>query len=105
MATTKKLKALGKVTVTTAGTRVQITSSDIRATSVTIQADAANTGDMYVGDSTVASNKALTLDARESVSLNGDTVAGNTEEFNLSEIYVDSSVNGESVHVFYLGRS
>lgn len=80
----------GQVTVTTAGTAVQMTS--VRGTAFAIQALPTNTGYMYIGsDSTnldVASTTGYILGAGGSLALACD---------NLSEIWVDASVNGEKV--------
>lgn len=104
MSATKKLIPLAKKTVTTAGTRVQITTSDIRSSSILIQADSANSGRIYVGDSTVASTLGVALTAGQSLTIDADNIRGTTEEFKLSDIWLDSSANGDSAHIFYLGR-
>lgn len=76
-----------KVTVTTAGTRVQLNAS--RAVqSVTIKAGLTNTGIIYVGDSTVASSNGLELAAGDSVSM---------DISNLNVLYIDASVNNQYV--------
>lgn len=77
----------GKKTVTTAGTNVVLAASQT-IKSVTIKALTANTGTIYVGDSTVASTNGFQLSANDSVSL---------EFSNLANINLDSSVNGEGV--------
>jgi hypothetical protein len=77
----------GKKTVTTAGTRVALASSQA-VKSVTIKALSANTGVIYVGDSSVSSANGLQLLAGESISL---------DIANLNTVNLDSSVNGEGV--------
>ncbi len=77
----------GKKTVTTAGTRVALAASTA-VKSVTIKALAANTGLIYVGDSSVASTNGFQLSAYESVSL---------DIANLSTINIDSAINGDGV--------
>lgn len=77
----------GKITVTTAGTSVQLTTSTA-SKSVTIKALAANTGTIYVGNTTVASTNGYTLAASQAISFDID---------NLSKVYLDCSVNGEGV--------
>lgn len=77
----------GKKTVTTAGTRVALATTQT-VKSVTIKALNANTGTIYVGNSTVASTNGLEL-------LAGDTV--NMDIADLATVYIDSSVNGEGV--------
>lgn len=81
----------GKKTVTTAGTRVVLASSTV-AKSVTIKALTANTGTIYVGDSSVSASNGYALAAGDSVSL---------DIANLTTVNIDSSVNGEGVT--YLG--
>lgn len=80
----------GQVTVTTAGTAVQMTQ--VRGLVFAIQAMPTNTGYMYVGsDDTnldVASTTGYVLGAGASIAVRCD---------DLSEFWVDSSVNGEKV--------
>lgn len=78
----------GKKTVTTAGTRVALASSQAILEGVWIKALAANTGTIYVGDSTVASTNGLALAPGDLIFLR---VA------NLATINLDSSVNAEGV--------
>lgn len=77
----------GKKTVTTAGTRVTLASSQA-VKSVTIKALATNTGLIYVGDSSVSSSNGYQLSAGESISI---------DIANLNTVNLDSSVSGESV--------
>lgn len=77
----------GKKTVTTAGTRVILATTQA-IKSLTIKALVANTGIIYVGDVTVASTNGFQLSAGDSVSL---------DLSNLNTINIDSSVNGEGV--------
>ena len=78
----------GKTTVATAGTRVALASSQAISNSVTIRALKANTGTIYVGNSSVASTNGLALSAGDSVTV---VVA------NLNTVNLDCSVNGEGV--------
>lgn len=78
----------GKKTVTTAGTRVTLASSQALITGVTIKALHANTGTIYVGSSTVDSTNGFVLRADESIFLEVD---------NLNTVNLDCSVNGEGV--------
>lgn len=82
----------GTVTVTTAGTRVQLSGSSIPVRSVCIKAQNANTGLMYVGDVLVSATVGYELTSNASICLDVN---------NLNLIYIDSSVNGEKVS--YLG--
>lgn len=81
----------GKVNVTTAGTRVQISGSSVPIRSVCIKALHADTGKIYIGDVTVASSNGYELVADISVCADVN---------NLNLLYIDSSVNGEGVTYF-----
>lgn len=99
------IKTLANKAVTTAGTRVQITTSHILATALTIQALRTNTGYIYVGDSSVAVGQGIELGANRVFSFSGAKDRGGNCEFDLSEVYIDSSVNGEGVRLAYELRS
>jgi hypothetical protein len=91
--------------VGTAGTRVQLSTTNLYASSLIIRAKSANTGVIYVGDSTVASSNGMFLAAGESNELSGPpTKHGIPLNFNLKNIYIDSSVNGEGVIVEYVSE-
>lgn len=77
----------GKKTVTTAGTRVTLASSQA-VKSVTIKALSTNTGIIYVGDTSVASTNGFQLSPGETLSL---------DIANLNTVNLDASVSGESV--------
>ncbi len=81
-----------QVTVTTAGTSVQLSGSSVPVRSVCIKAMTANTGKMYIGNSSVSATVGYELPNDSSICV---------EVNNLNLIYVDSSVNGEKVS--YLG--
>lgn len=100
-----KVKPGGQVTVTTAGTRVQLSAVATRVTSVTIQALPANTGVIYVGDDSVDSTHTVAiLAASQSTVISGDLDGFGTQELLLSDIYLDSSVSGEKIAFSYFVR-
>ena len=81
----------GQTTVTTAGTEVQLHANQ-PCNSVIIKALTANTGIMYVGNdgaNAVSSTTGYPLSSGESPIV--------LEVKNLSQIYIDASVNGEKV--------
>lgn len=95
-------------TVTTAGTRVQLTTSTIHAPIIYFEGLKTNTGYIYVGLSDVSSTQYITcLSAGEGLTLSPDGV-GNVRpvsgEINLSSIWFDSSVSGEKVMITYIQR-
>ena len=78
----------GQKTVTTAGTRVVLSTSQTLTSGVTIKAMSTNTGIIFVGNSSVTSSNGFRLSASAEVFIEID---------NLATIYIDSSVNGEGV--------
>lgn len=81
----------GQITVTTAGTRVQGTSTPCIA--VLLKALPSNTGVIYVGNSTVDSSTGFPLEA-------GGTMLA--EVADLNELYFDASENAQKVAYFKL---
>jgi hypothetical protein len=96
------LKTFSK-TVTTAGTRVALSSSQLLTEAFTIRAKAANTGNIFVGDSTVTSSTGMFLAAGESNEKEAKpTNRGVLKQFDLAKVYLDASSNGDGVIVEYL---
>ena len=78
----------GQKTVTTAGTREALASSQAIVSGVLIKALAANTNDVYVGNASVSSSNGFVLDAGEEVFI---------EIANLATVYLDVDTDGEGV--------
>lgn len=96
------------VTVTTAGTRVQVSSTPILCSHVRFEADGTST--IYVGDSTVSSSKysAKTLSGATSPVPFWELVAIDGaigSMFDLSKFWVDGGANGAKCHVTYFDRT
>lgn len=83
----------GSKTVTTAGTRVQLTSTETPCFYIIVTALVANIGTIWVGGSTVASGRGIPLVALQSCRIDIDDI---------SKVYIDSTVNGEGVSYGYL---
>jgi len=82
----------GTKNVTLAGTRVCIVLASTPSKSVSIRANAANTGFIYVGGVTVSSANGIALAANDQTEFN---IA------NLDVVYIDSSLDGEGVGYTY----
>lgn len=82
----------GVQTVVTAGTSVQLASSNAIKT-ITIRSFASNTGLIYVGTVSVTSANGFQLSPQETVSL---------DIANISSIWIDAAVSGEGVSYVYL---
>lgn len=78
----------GQKAVTTAGTAEALGSSTTLTAGVTVKALAANTNNVYVGDSSVDSSNGYVLDAGESVFIEVD---------DLAKVFIDVDTNGEGV--------
>lgn len=88
-----KFKTLPAITVATAGDAQPISSSSLNAYSVVITSLTANTGTQYLGDETVTSSTGQTFGPGDCMELDAPDVRG-VDQFDLSKIYVDSSVSG-----------
>lgn len=88
----------GSKSVATAATRERLVAltSNISIRSLTVVAKPANTGKLYVGNSDVAGSNSPPLDAGEAIKISSD------EPFNLADIYLDVSVNGEGADYYAL---
>lgn len=86
----------GRQSVTTAGSRVQLSTSSVACKRVVVQALETNTGTVVVGGATVVaaagSRQGYAIYPTQSVLL---TVS------NLNLIYLDSTANGDVVHYIY----
>jgi hypothetical protein len=90
----------GRQTVTTAGTRVQLSTTPTRVSEVTITAETDNTGIVVVGGATCVA----ALATRRGVPLNaGDTIT--LQINNLASVYLDAMVSTDGVTYTYLGAS
>lgn len=83
-------------TVTTAGTRVRLTTTQTLVSSVSIKAKKANGGLIYIGGDDVSSTKPP-LDAGDMLNITSDPRL----QFDLREIWLDASVSGEGVDYWY----
>lgn len=83
-------------TVTTAGTRVQLSTSSVSCKRLVIQSLSSNTGVMVVGSVTCVAAEAT----RQGVAL-WPTQRAEFYVNNLNLLYIDSTVNGEKAHYFY----
>lgn len=99
----RKLRQLTPITVTTAGTAVQISASEVQCASVMFQADPLNTGRIYIGDANVDEDNGIVLSPQDSVTVTADP-RSNYQEQSLSDFWVDSENDGNVVRVTYLAR-
>jgi len=102
MAIFLNFKKVITTTVSTPGTAVPLTSSDIYAKRVVIQAGRAdddNVGKVYLGDSSVDkdSNKCLEMSPGDVFCL----PMCDDDKINLAHLYIDADNSGDGVRVLY----
>lgn len=94
-----------EITVSTAGTRVQVSATDTPITSIIIQASSGNSGVIYAGDSNVSATAGIVLSAGQGWAVTADASGRfGHEEMVLSDYWVDAATNGDKVKVIYMKR-
>ena len=96
----RKTVIAAPVTITNAGTAQQIFATAQGARAVIIQADPANTLNVYVGDSTVSASRGIALTPGSSMEI---TPGGqNAEPIDLSTIWADADTSSNILRVQYI---
>lgn len=95
------LRSLAEQTVTNAGTRVQVNSgTSLLCFNAILTADDNNSGDMFVGDSSVSSSRfAKKLSPGSSITLG---FWSPIPQFELSSIWLDSAQDGDGCQVHFI---
>lgn len=89
-----------------AGSELQFSTSEVLTPMIVITAPAANTGNMYVGDSTVTSANGLELPKGGApVIIKAPVVNGHQQMFDLSKLYFDAATSGDKLRVAYLANA
>jgi hypothetical protein len=98
--TTKISPTGGSKTVTTAGTAVALVATSTLRTMLYVRAKSTNTGDVYLGDSSVdkTTSQQIVLAANQEITI--EAPAGYCLDIN--EFYLDAAVNGEGVDFLYV---
>ena len=86
----------GTITVSSAGTRVQVTSTPTPVRRVRFQAPPGNSGITYVGASTVSASVAGIEFAAAGGNESVDFTEGRPGD--VSEFYCDAATNGDKIH-------
>ncbi len=88
--------------VTTAGTRVALSATELKSPDVCLKARSNNAGLIYVGGADVASTNGWHLAANAELCLGtlfGGT--GGSPSLDLRDIYLDAATNGDGARVIY----
>jgi hypothetical protein len=100
-----KLTTLAQINLTSAGTRQAISATPVYSPCVIVTAAHGNTGNIYVGDSAVASNRyAAVLAAKSSYVITGPVMGGFEQLIDLSTIYIDGGTTNDDVQVAYFEK-
>lgn len=91
----------GSKTVTTAGTRVALSSSNVWARGLRVSAPAANAGNVFLGDSSVAASNGIVIAPGSQIAFS-ELFGLEDGSVNLGSIYVDSATNGDKLTFAYL---
>lgn len=95
-----KLKTVSTVTVSSAGTAVPLSATSLLVYSVSVQSLRTNTGYQYIGDSTVTSSNGQEFGPSDVAEVEGpSSPRGGQEQFDLSEIYVNSSTSSAEFRI------
>jgi hypothetical protein len=89
------------VTVGTSPVPLQASAANSLKLGVILQADASNTGNVFVGSSDVTANTGIQLAAGDILSLHAFGTSKGVHEWKLSEIYVVGSAANQKVRVAY----
>lgn len=92
------------VTVTTAGTAVPLSATELYSSHILIQASTGNTNNIYVGGSDVDSTNGIALTPGSSISLGDLQRKDMNEAIDLRQVYVDADTNGNTVRVGYVSN-
>jgi len=92
-------KTLADVTVSSAGTRVQVSSSAILAASVCFQGKASNSGKIYVGGSSVAAAAGIEIAAGQAICFEPNP---GLDVVDLRDFYLDASASSQVAKILYL---
>lgn len=99
-----KVATLPVITVSSANTAVALHSTTLYATSITIQAEYTNVGNVAIGDSNVTALNGLELPPGDAAEITADNTKVGSEEFDVSQIFVNSSTSGNKVRIAVFKR-
>jgi hypothetical protein len=94
------------ITVTTAGTRQQCAAIDGHKifTTIVFQGDPDNTDIVVFGGSGVTAANGGALQAGQFGGFGGDQRRDGTDEFNITDFWVDAAVSGEKIRILAISK-
>lgn len=100
-----QLASIPPVAVASSNVAVPLIATVLWCTSATLQAEATNVGNVYIGGSDVTSTNGAFVSAGESIEIAGDEINGRQEEFDLSRVYINASTIGNGVRIIIFKRA
>lgn len=100
----KKLKTFPVVTCTVSGDPYPAFPTTYFVDSLTIYAEVTNTGNVYVGDSSVSSATGIPIAPGDTAEIDLDMGSKAGEEISLDDVFVVSSTSGNKVRLTALVR-
>lgn len=100
-----QMVSLPDVTLALAGTRQRLNVASLEVDNITIQWHPGNTGDIYIGDSSVAAGRGFLLSASNPIlSITTDDTQADEDivVMDLRDIWIDGSVNNDKVKLGYM---
>ena len=94
------LQTLSTASIAVGNTAVQLSTSQIAVPSLTITASSANVDTIYIGDSTVTAANGIPIAPGASATITAPLRNyGSSEEFLLSDLYINSPTAGSAVRI------
>lgn len=99
-------RTLAVVDVLAAGTAVPLSATPLETENILIQAKRTNTGNIFVGDSTVDATNGVSIGPGEFVSLSADSEEDDASYavIDLMDIYIDAANNNDGVVLISLNE-
>lgn len=94
-----KLKTIQSVTVAKAGWKKRLSETPLRVFSVTVQSLRTNTGYQYIGDATVTASNGQEFKPEDCAEIEGPPSPRGQEEFDLFDVFVDSSTDAAEFRI------
>ena len=99
---TSKFFTAADITLATAGTEQQVSTTATPIQALIVQAASANTGNIFVGDSDVAATRGISLAPGASITISAIDAGRSACEFILSDFWLDTATNANVAKISYI---
>lgn len=94
-----KLVTFPLLTLTSSGVPYQASGQRLALTSLTLQAGATNTGDVYVGGEGVSTSTGMAIAPGDTCEITADLGGRFSEEFYADEVFIVTNTGGNTVRI------